>query len=120
MEQSPPRNTVMIARILSGIIMTGAIASAQPYPASLATLAAASAADYTVSLQAERELNPLLRGADGRLAPGKALAIKSGALIGTAILQRWVIRKHPKAKRVCTWVNFGAAGVFAGVAWRGR
>lgn len=55
------------------------------------------------------ELNPIL-ATNGRFG-GKGIAIKTGAVGGIIIL----LHRHPKAGAA---VNFGAAGLFTGIAVR--
>lgn len=85
------------------------------YWASAGAMTAGTVADYRSSLATGYERNGLLRGRDGRMAPGRGLAIKAGALGGTIALQRLVMRKRPRAGRWFTIVNFGVAAGYGAV-----
>ncbi|MEP7363052.1 MAG: hypothetical protein ABI972_07345 [Acidobacteriota bacterium] len=77
---------------------------------SLAVMAAASALDLVSSL-GRRELNPLLRGGDGRFG-ARGFAFKSGLTGGALITQMLLMRNNPHAAPYATVANFGMAGVF--------
>lgn len=63
------------------------------------------------------ELNPVLRGADGRF-DGRSMLVK-GALSGGWLLIQWgAVRANPKLERVFSRINFVAAGATGAVAVR--
>ena len=84
------------------------------WKASLAVLASASIADASTSWN-QREANPLLRSGNGTFG-GKAIAIKGLLAGGTVFYQYYIVRKKPEMERTATYVNFGAAAMFAGIA----
>lgn len=91
---------------------------------SLAAMSAAHTADIASSRSAY-EANPLLRGADGRIAMGRTVAIKAGLTAGAAAAQWWAIKRWPRSKaaRVFAAVNFSVAagtGAVAARNWRMR
>lgn len=84
------------------------------WKASLVALAVAAAADVATSL-GKRELNPALRGADGRFG-GRGVAVKS-LVTGSAMAGQWLlIRRAPESGRYAAIANFGMAGVFSAAA----
>lgn len=84
------------------------------WKASLVALAVAAAADVATSL-GRRELNPALRGADGRFG-GRGIAVKS-LVTGSAMAGQWLlVRRAPESGRYAAIANFGMAGVFSAAA----
>lgn len=81
---------------------------------SLAVMAAASAADLLTSI-GKRELNPVLRGSDGRFG-ARGAAFKSALTGGAMLGQFLLIRKNPNAAPYAAISNFGMAGVFTSAA----
>jgi hypothetical protein len=80
--------------------------------ASVATLAAASAADAGSSW-GRQEMNPLLRGSNGRFST-RGIQLKS-AIVGGVCLGQWLLlRRHPKAQKRLGAANFGMAALTAG------
>ena len=77
---------------------------------SLAVMAAASAADLLSSL-GKRELNPLLRGSDGRFGT-RGIAFKAGLTGGAMLSQILLVRKSSYATPYATVANFGMTGLF--------
>ena len=84
---------------------------------SAVALTSASALDLASSWGKCCESNPLLASADRRFGT-RGLAIKSGALGGTLLMQYLVARRSPRLAKVLSFVNFGAAGVLTSVAVR--
>jgi hypothetical protein len=85
---------------------------------SVAALAAGSAAD-SWSSYGHTELNPLLRGPQGRFS-ARAIGIKA-AIAGGSVATQWLIlRKRPETARAAALTNFAMAGIFTGVAARNR
>ena len=81
---------------------------------SLIALIAAAAADVATSY-GKRELNPTLRGPDGRFG-GRGIAVKS-LVTGTALAgQYFLVKRAPESGRYATIANFGMAGVFSAAA----
>ena len=78
---------------------------------SAVALVAANTADIHSSLGG-RELNPLVRGADGRFDLGRGVALKIAAVGGSLFVQSL----FPRGKKLFAKINFGAAGVTGGVA----
>jgi hypothetical protein len=80
---------------------------------SVATLSTASAADAIVSTDlshnlAVHEANPIAGG-------NRMIAVKSASTAG-AVLTEWLLaRHHPERYKYWTWLNYGLAGMFAGV-----
>jgi hypothetical protein len=84
------------------------------WKASLVALAVAAAADVASSV-GKRELNPALRGADGRFG-GRGMAVK-GLVTGSALVGQWLlVRRTPESGRYAAVANFGMAGVFTAAA----
>ena len=83
---------------------------------SAAAVAGASFADAATSFRGY-ELNPVLRGSDGRFGT-RGIAIKGGVVAGMLLAQRTVGRRNPRAYRVFAKVNWVVAGVTSGVAVR--
>jgi hypothetical protein len=54
------------------------------------------------------ELNPIMRGKDGRFGT-KAVSLKVGALIGTVFIQKKFFRRH---HRLMTIVNFSSGSLW--------
>jgi hypothetical protein len=86
--------------------------------ASVAVLAAASVAD-AASSWGRPELNPALRGTNGRFGT-RAIAIKSG-LVGATLAAEWLLgRNRPQSDRPFAMMNFAAGGGTAAVALRNK
>lgn len=84
------------------------------WKASLVALAVAAVADLATSY-GKRELNPALRGSDGRFG-GRGIAVKS-LVTGSALAGQWfLVRRAPESGRYAAIANFGMAGVFTAVA----
>lgn len=81
---------------------------------SVATLAAATAVDGHSSW-GRIEVNPVLRGGDGRFG-SRGVAIKALVFTATAGVQHLLLKKHPQAEKPGIVTNFGLAGVLAAAA----
>lgn len=75
----------------------------------------ASQAMDVASSYGMRELNPFLGSADGRFG-AKAAGIKFGITAAALGTEYWIVRKHPRAARPLTKLNWSAAIVTAGFA----
>lgn len=84
------------------------------WKASLAAMAAASAADLFTSV-GKRERNPLLQSADGRFR-ARGIAIKSAITGGAIASQMFLLRKNPDAAPYAAAANFALSGLFTSVA----
>ena len=84
------------------------------WKASLAVMAAASAADLLTSM-GKRERNPLLQSADGRFR-ARGMAIKSAITGGAIASQMFLLRKNPEATPYAAAANFALSGLFTSVA----
>ena len=85
--------------------------------ASLVAFAVVNAVDAHSSA-GRRELNPLLRGADGRISMGRAIGLKS-AIGGGLMAFQWAVAKRRKDKnsyKAFTIANTAATGGLAAVA----
>ncbi|HUV12575.1 MAG TPA: hypothetical protein VMY18_02965 [Acidobacteriota bacterium] len=83
---------------------------------SVVALAGGSALDSTSSW-GHREANPLLRGAEERFG-ARGLGIKSGVVVGLAVMQYFVVKRNPKAAKIFAVVNCGLGATYTGVAVR--
>ena len=86
------------------------------YKLSLATLAAGTALD-AASSWGHYELNPFLRGGDGRFG-ARGLAVKGGITVGLVGLQYVMVRKYPRSWRFFSVVNFSMGAAYGGIAAR--
>jgi hypothetical protein len=84
------------------------------WKASLVALFAASAVDIHSSL-GKRELNPLLKGADGRFS-AQGIAIKAAITGGAAAAQWFLVRRNPDSAKYAAIANFGMSGMFTAAA----
>ncbi|MBK7928540.1 MAG: hypothetical protein IPJ98_13930 [Bryobacterales bacterium] len=84
------------------------------WKASLAAMAAASAADLLTSV-GKRERNPLLQSADGRFR-ARGIFIKSALTGGAITSQMLLLRKNPEAAPYAAAANFALSGLFTSVA----
>ena len=90
------------------------------YRWSLIAAASAQTADIASSWGGI-EANPRL--GRGREFGWQATSIKLAVVGGGLLIQRYVLRRHPRATRIAAIVNFSMAGATAGVAarnWRTR
>lgn len=62
-----------------------------------------------------RELNPMLADANGRFG-GKGAVIKLGATAAIIAVEYLIIRKHPKAARAFSKLNWAGSAVTTGIA----
>lgn len=69
------------------------------------------------SSHGKRELNPILRGADGRASNARFAAFHLGPTIAGIAVQYGAFR-HRKAPKWVIIANFAAGGVMAGIAAR--
>ncbi len=83
---------------------------------STVALVAASFADAHSSW-GKLESNPALRSGNGTFG-AKGLAFKMGMVGGIVAGQHFMLRHNPRLAPAASWVNFGVAGVKAGVAAR--
>ena len=81
---------------------------------SLLPVFASQTLDVTSSY-GRRELNPLLGDANGRFG-GKAVGIKFGTTAAIVAVEYLIIRKHPKAARVLSKLNWAGSAVTTGFA----
>jgi hypothetical protein len=86
------------------------------YVSSVAALLAATAADAGTSW-GRIELNPVL-ARDGARFGWQAMAIKSACTGASLLVQRFVLRRNPAARRKLAWTNFVMAGTLGAVAAR--
>ncbi len=110
----------MVIRVIGLLLVLTTLLSAEESPQrrrriwrwSAAVLAAANAGD-AISSMGRYELNPVLgRGTFGLRATGIKISIPA-ATLGVEYL---ILRRHPEAMRKAAWLNFGMAGVTAGIA----
>ena len=80
---------------------------------SLVALGGAHVADCA-SAVGKQELNPLLRGPDGRFSPARGVLVKAGVTLPLIYVQH----RTPRHRGAWTVLNFVSAGVVAGVAVR--
>jgi hypothetical protein len=87
--------------------------------ASVAAFAAANAFDLDSSA-GKMELNPLLRGSDGRFSVGRAAAMKGGIGAGFVAFQGWMIHRNPEKNyyKHFTFANAAASGGLGALAVR--
>ena len=62
------------------------------------------------------EANPVL--GRGQRYGWKATTLKLGVSLGGLAVQHYVLRRHPRHRKVATFVNFATAGATTGVAIR--
>ena len=86
---------------------------------SVAAFAVANVFDLHSS-HGKMELNPLLRGADGRFSTGRAAALKGGIGAGFIGLQAWMIHRNPRKNlyKHFTFANGAASGGLGALAVR--
>lgn len=86
---------------------------------SVAAFAVANVLDLDSS-HGKMELNPLLRGADGRFSVGRAAALKGGIGAGFVGLQAWMIHSSPRKNlyKHFTFANAAASGGLGALAVR--
>ncbi len=84
------------------------------YRWSVATVLAANVADATSSWQ-NREANPLVAGPTAQFGM-TSVAIKSGFVGVSLLMQHFVLRHNPGAAKRLAWMNFATSGVLGGVA----
>lgn len=84
---------------------------------SVAALAAGNSADIASSW-GHAESNAIIRGAGGRFAPRRGIAIKASVTGGMALLQWRLAKRYPTAWKPFAVANLAAAGATVGVAGR--
>ncbi len=86
---------------------------------SVAAFAVANVFDLHSS-HGKMELNPLLRGGDGRFSTSRALALKGGIGAGFVAFQGWMIHRSPDKNlyKHFTFANTAAAGGLGALAVR--
>jgi hypothetical protein len=92
------------------------IAGQTMYRWSVAAVVAANAADVASSWRG-REANPLVAGPNAQFGL-TSVAIKSGFVGASLLIQHTVLRHRPDLTKRLAWMNFGTAGVLGGVATR--
>jgi len=102
------------------LLLAGSLLSAEQIPRmwkwSAIALAGATTAD-AVSSWGGVEVNPILAGRDRRFG-ARGVAIKAGIAAGTLIMQWAIMKRHPKAAKAFSYVNFGIAGSYVGFTIR--
>lgn len=83
---------------------------------SAAVLIAGNAADMASSY-GQMELNPALRGSDGRFSC-RGVSLKAGLVGGALLIQRMTLRRSPQSAGRFAVVNFTVGGLLGGVAIR--
>lgn len=84
------------------------------YRWSVVTLLAANASDAASSWQ-KREANPLVAGSATQFGM-TAIAIKSGFVGASLLVQHFVLRNRPDLAKRMAWMNFVSSGALAGVS----
>jgi hypothetical protein len=84
------------------------------YRWSVAAVLTANAAD-AISGWGSLEANPFLAKPGGRFGPG-SVALKSGFVGASLLLQHFALRQHPQWYRRIAWMNFITAGALGTVA----
>jgi len=84
------------------------------YRWSLASVLAANAADVASSWN-YHEANPVLGGSGAQFGT-TSIAIKSGFVAGSLLIQHVALRHRPDLYKKMAWFNFGTAGALGGVA----
>jgi hypothetical protein len=114
---TPPQSTGGVVEVKRSLILLALalplVAQDSLYYPSVGALAAGTVAD-SISSWGRKEANPLL----GSTFNTQSLAVKSGVLGGTILLQRYAIHKNPKIQRTLTWLNFAVGAGLGGVAFR--
>lgn len=90
------------------------------YPYSVAAMYSGSMLD-AASTWHQREANPLLRSPDGTFGT-RGLVVKLAITTVQVLLERWVMRKHPRTRKAFVIGNFAFGGGYAALAmrnWRG-
>jgi len=80
-------------------------------------LGAAQSMDVASSVGAY-EANPLARNSSGRFSSARAVPIKIGVTVGIVLLQRHIIRRHPKSAKVFAAQNVAMSAAIGAVAVR--
>lgn len=116
MKQSKPCSLLLAILLLAPLAQSAIRPKlTKLYHASVAAFVAGNVADIHSSLGGY-ETNPLARSSDGQFSPAKGIALKSGIVAGTLILQRVLIRRYPTSQKGLAIVNFGCAGAMGVVA----
>jgi len=84
------------------------------YRWSIAAAIAGNAADVASSWH-QQEANPLVAGGGAQFGV-TSIAIKSGFVATSLVIQHIALRHRPDLYRKLAWLNFGTAGVLGGVA----
>jgi hypothetical protein len=84
------------------------------YRWSVATVLAANTLDVASSWR-NREANPFVAGPTTQFGV-TSMAIKSGFVGASLLMQHFVLRHHPEAAKRMAWMNFVTSGVLGGVA----
>ena len=84
------------------------------YRWSIAAAIAANAADVASSWS-QQEANPLVAGGGAQFG-ATSIAIKSGFVATSLLIQHIALRHRPDLYKKLAWLNFGTAGVLGGVA----
>ena len=84
------------------------------YRWSVVAITAGNAAD-TVTSWNHLEGNPLLTGPGAQFGAG-SMAIKSGLLGATLLMEHWTLRHNSRLYHALAWTNFAISGGLAGAA----
>ena len=84
------------------------------YRWSVAAVVAANAADIASSWRGQ-EANPVVAGGGSQFGM-RSVAIKSGFVATSLLVQNVVLRHRPDLHKRMAWLNFATAGVLGGVA----
>lgn len=106
--------TVSSSGIIVGPAREQKIAGRNLYRWSLAAVIAGNAADAASSWKLH-EQNPVVAGGGSQFGL-TSIAIKSGFVASSLLVQHVVLRHRPDLYKKLAWVNFATGGVFAGVA----
>jgi hypothetical protein len=111
---------LLIGILLSGCLLSGAEIKPHTkwrtvlYRSSIVALTVANAVDIQSSWGG-RELNPMLRSADGRFG-ARGAGIKVGMLAGMVTTEYFLVRKHPQAELAAGTVNLAMAAMMSRIA----
>ena len=114
------RGVIIFLVLTSSSLAVEPVESQKFYRWSLAAVAGSQAADVASSWGGI-EANPVL-GA-GRVFGPREAAIKCGVVAGAQFAWWYFTRRHPKARRILSYINFGTSAATTAVAvrnWRGQ
>ena len=109
--------TVIVLMVLLPVLNMSLKAQGTQWKVSVAILGTIQAMDIASSWN-QYEANPLARNQQGRFSPAKAIPIKAGIVLGTVLLQKYILKRYPKEQKYFVGANVVTSVIMGSITVR--